>query len=604
MPPPGVIHHQHAALMHSYQVALEQMETSKQQWQCEWATREKQFQQTEEAYVDKLQCLQRMLVDKDLQCKQLLNTVEGDKQQYQKEHERGMKEIRKQEKQLKKEMARLQEERKKVLQQKKMQVEAYDNEYNKIQRQRDNMVTQQLQQPQTEQPQLQQNPTSGLPAGEVLAAGSPMELWQQLESRRVHTEQERALLHTEREKLNAELKRVRNREKAIKKKLQKRSASSSPTKQTTRPCTKSHEEEKQPTTTPRSTHGQRQAPSSPEVQQLRKSPVPGVTSMFDGPPSPSSKVNAAAVGHERASTNLAVMGQKLGVPQLCFDSNGTCAIQLPNNVTLVITYDKSTERLFMYSPVCTTLPKEKHVRLVFLEALLEGSMLGVNVAGGSLGLSMRDGGFIMLSTSIMVPHAKSTTLADLVPGFIQSVTSWREYTTQMLAGLTGMSTSKQKDNTVATSEPEEPHVVNNGNGTPTSSVSSTPCSSSNSSVAEPPPPPQPMIMMPLGSTQKKHYAEYRPDSPPMEVLPGITFVDGMYGPHHDYGPVVRQVKTPNAKASGLKRRDVLKRLNGVPVNCLANLNAKSQMLRPGCPVQLTVDRGGVEQIVILRPLTH
>jgi hypothetical protein len=52
---------------------------------------------------------------------------------------------------------------------------------------------------------------------------------------------------------------------------------------------------------------------------------------------------------------------------------------------LHLTYEPHSDRLYLYSPILDGLPKDSGNRLKLYESLLEGSMLGGQMAGGGIG---------------------------------------------------------------------------------------------------------------------------------------------------------------------------------------------------------------------------
>ena len=90
---------------------------------------------------------------------------------------------------------------------------------------------------------------------------------------------------------------------------------------------------------------------------------------------------------ENAKANLKEFGKELNL-ELVFDENYTCILGIDNTFSLHITYEPNSDRLYLYSPILDGLPKDDKVRLKLYEALLEGSMLGGQMAGGGIGVAV------------------------------------------------------------------------------------------------------------------------------------------------------------------------------------------------------------------------
>jgi hypothetical protein len=124
-----------------------------------------------------------------------------------------------------------------------------------------------------------------------------------------------------------------------------------------------------------------------------------------------------------ARSNLHELGKELG-QHLTFDDSLSCVVGADEQNTIVITVDPPTERMYLYSTLLTSLPREPSVRLRLFEAFLEWSMLGRDVAGGAIGICPRSG-IAMMSTSIDLKHGSPTSLRDTAPVFIECLVRWR-----------------------------------------------------------------------------------------------------------------------------------------------------------------------------------
>ena len=56
---------------------------------------------------------------------------------------------------------------------------------------------------------------------------------------------------------------------------------------------------------------------------------------------------------------------------------------------MLITFDDATERLYVYATLLSHIPADAVARSRLLEVLMEGAMLGREMAGGGVGMSLR-----------------------------------------------------------------------------------------------------------------------------------------------------------------------------------------------------------------------
>lgn len=133
---------------------------------------------------------------------------------------------------------------------------------------------------------------------------------------------------------------------------------------------------------------------------------------------------------QNAKENLVVFSDNLGVP-LEFDSNLTCVIGDREDFTLMLTYDPATERLYLYSTVLNELPPRGELRVKLYEILLEGALLGREVCGGGIGVSLQNG-IVVLSTSLLMGQSSRHALSETVPVFVETMSRWRSLVNELI----------------------------------------------------------------------------------------------------------------------------------------------------------------------------
>jgi hypothetical protein len=128
---------------------------------------------------------------------------------------------------------------------------------------------------------------------------------------------------------------------------------------------------------------------------------------------------------DNAKENLKEFGKELGLEDLAFDENNTCILGIDDQYSLHITYEPNSRRLYIYSPLLDGLPKDDKVRLRLYEKLLEGSLLGGQMAGGGVGVAVAEE-LILIHATIDMEHAIPSALRAYAPIFVETVEKWRK----------------------------------------------------------------------------------------------------------------------------------------------------------------------------------
>ena len=146
---------------------------------------------------------------------------------------------------------------------------------------------------------------------------------------------------------------------------------------------------------------------------------------------------------ERLAQNLKKFAESLGQTSdalnLHADNNYTCVVTVAvardesesasndsiNNITLLLTYDPQGERLYVYTTLSNMIPPDPTLRLQLFEMLLEGALLGRDMAGGGVGISVKSN-LILQSYSLNMQHVDDDALASSVGHFAESSLIWTE----------------------------------------------------------------------------------------------------------------------------------------------------------------------------------
>lgn len=131
---------------------------------------------------------------------------------------------------------------------------------------------------------------------------------------------------------------------------------------------------------------------------------------------------------ENAKQNLREFGKELNLEGLAFDENNTCILGIDNTFSLHLTYEPNSDRLYLYSPILDGLPKDDKIRLKLYEDVLQGSMLGGQMAGGGIGVAVPEELILMHSVIDMGVGTDASALRRFAPVFVDAVEKWRERT--------------------------------------------------------------------------------------------------------------------------------------------------------------------------------
>lgn len=140
------------------------------------------------------------------------------------------------------------------------------------------------------------------------------------------------------------------------------------------------------------------------------------------------------MSYENAKANLREFGKELKLENLDFDENYTCILGIDNTFSLHITYERNSDRLYLYSPLLDGLPKDDKIRLKLYERLLEGSMLGGQMAGGGVGVAVKEELILMHCVLDMGLGVDSSALRRFAALFVETVEKWRDIVGKIMAG--------------------------------------------------------------------------------------------------------------------------------------------------------------------------
>src|SRR6202166_555997 len=152
---------------------------------------------------------------------------------------------------------------------------------------------------------------------------------------------------------------------------------------------------------------------------------------------------------ENAKENLKEFGKELGLEGIEFDENNTCILGIDDEFSLHLTYEPNSKRLYLYSPLLDGLPRDDKTRLKLYETLLEGSMLGGQMAGGGVGVAVKEE-LILMHCTLDMAHAVPSALRAFAPLYVETVEKWRKTCTEISEGR-----DEGKSSTPSPSSPQQ-----------------------------------------------------------------------------------------------------------------------------------------------------
>lgn len=136
---------------------------------------------------------------------------------------------------------------------------------------------------------------------------------------------------------------------------------------------------------------------------------------------------------ENAKENLKELGKQLGLEGIEFDENNTCILGIDDDYSLHFTYEPNSRKLYCYAPLLDGLPKDDKIRLKLYEKLLEGSLLGGQMAGGGVGVAVNEE-LVLVHSTIEMEHALPSALGNYTPLFVEMVEKWRKICQEIIEG--------------------------------------------------------------------------------------------------------------------------------------------------------------------------
>ncbi len=127
---------------------------------------------------------------------------------------------------------------------------------------------------------------------------------------------------------------------------------------------------------------------------------------------------------ENAQMNLKEFGKELGLEGLEFDENNTCILGIDDQFSMHLTYEPNSDRLYIYSPLLDGLPKDDKTLLKLCLRLLEGGMLGGQMAGGGVGIAVKEE-LVLMHCTIDMAHATAQSLRAFAALYVETVEKWR-----------------------------------------------------------------------------------------------------------------------------------------------------------------------------------
>lgn len=136
---------------------------------------------------------------------------------------------------------------------------------------------------------------------------------------------------------------------------------------------------------------------------------------------------------ENAKRNLVELGKALGLDGLDFDENNTCILAIDNDFSMHMTYETTSKKLYIYSPLLDSFPSDQDILMKLYETLLRGSILGGQMAGGGVGIAPEEQ-LILIHSTLDMAAAFPDSLKDFAPLYVEIVDAWRKACASICAG--------------------------------------------------------------------------------------------------------------------------------------------------------------------------
>ncbi|KAG5488328.1 hypothetical protein JIQ42_08492 [Leishmania sp. Namibia] len=117
-------------------------------------------------------------------------------------------------------------------------------------------------------------------------------------------------------------------------------------------------------------------------------------------------------------------------------ANDTCVVPVADDLNVLVTLDRETERLYLYATLLNCLPSSQQ-RMQLYEMLLEGALLGKDTGGAGIGVSL-ESNLVLMSVSTSLRHSDASALAVLAPSFVAAARSWTKAIDALLSTRKGL----------------------------------------------------------------------------------------------------------------------------------------------------------------------
>ncbi|KAG5467957.1 hypothetical protein LSCM4_01044 [Leishmania orientalis] len=118
-------------------------------------------------------------------------------------------------------------------------------------------------------------------------------------------------------------------------------------------------------------------------------------------------------------------------------ANDTCVVPVADDLNVLVTLDRETERLYLYATLLNCLPSSSQQRMQLYEMLLEGALLGKDTGGAGVGVSL-ESNLVLMSVSTSLRHSDASALALLAPSFVAAARSWTKAIDALLSTRRGL----------------------------------------------------------------------------------------------------------------------------------------------------------------------
>lgn len=125
---------------------------------------------------------------------------------------------------------------------------------------------------------------------------------------------------------------------------------------------------------------------------------------------------------QRLQALLRELGQRMGLSQLSFDTDGGCALELDQRMIISLQYHEANNELWLYTDLGPILQRS----LALCEKLLQANLFWQQTSGATLSLSGDEPPHAVLARALHWMPMDETGVVAAVENFVNTVEGWQD----------------------------------------------------------------------------------------------------------------------------------------------------------------------------------